>query len=73
MELIKNTNGIIDIFNSHTKTKREEIILHKTVVLNGTISRTGNIVDLGYNETIVCDTEETAKTIIREICSFLNY
>jgi hypothetical protein len=72
MELIKNTNGIIDIFNSHTKTKREEIILHKTVALNGTISRTGNEVHLGYNETIVCDTEESAKAIIREICSFLN-
>jgi hypothetical protein len=72
MELIKNTNGIIDIFNSHTKTKREEIILRKNVALNGTISRNGNKVELGYNETIICDTEETAKTIIREICNFLN-
>jgi hypothetical protein len=72
MQLDTNQYGIVKMFNKNTKTNRDEIRLHKLISLKGPINRQGNDVNLGYNETIHCDSEKSASELLRRICNFLN-
>lgn len=72
MKLEISLYGIVEMFNTNTKTNRDEIHIHKRISLTGPINRIGDYVNLGYNETIQCDSEKSAIELVRMIANFLN-
>ena len=72
MILETKENGILKMFNTHTKAVREEILITRRINLKGPVTRLGNIVNLGYNETIECGTNESAVLLLTDIATILN-
>jgi len=64
-------DGIVKMFNSHTGAPREKVAVYKGVDITGPLNVTGDTVELGYNETIVCSTPEYADKLFLSIAKEL--
>ena len=68
MILKPDFDGIVFMVNVHTKTPRSAIIVHANIDLKGPVHVVEEkVVMLGYNERIVCDTEENAMILFEKI------
>lgn len=59
--------GITQIKNTNTSAPRMALLLYKEMPITGIISLNNKIIDLGYNETIVMESEEKALALFKII------
>jgi len=63
--------GIQRMNNTHTNNLRKKIVVYKGMDLTGVISVSENIVNLGYNEIITCETDVQAGYLFYKIAEEL--
>lgn len=72
MKLTTGKDGVVKMKNSHTSNVWDSMFIHRNLNLTGPITTVGNVINLGYNERIECDSADTANSLAMKIMDDLN-
>jgi arsenate reductase-like glutaredoxin family protein len=72
MILREGKNGISYMVNANTRESRKAIIVNSGMNLTGPVYVEGKKLYLGYNEEIICETEDDALNLLEEIDEILD-
>ena len=69
--IISINDKVCSMYNTNTNSPRTSILVTKNTDIKGIVSLVEDTISLGYNETIVCFTNEDAAELFYEICKTL--